>query len=77
MPRLHGAHGLEARVLDRKAVIASWRLGDGATLTIATNLDAAPVPLEQPSGRLIFASADLFPDALPGHCTAAFLDISA
>lgn len=77
MPRLHGARGLEARVLDRKAVMASWRLGDGTTLTIATNLDARPVPLAHPSGRLIFASVDLFPDALPGHCTAAFLDIAA
>jgi maltooligosyltrehalose trehalohydrolase len=74
MPRLHGARGLQARVLDRKAVIASWRLGDGSTLTIATNLDAKPVPMEPPSGRLIFASADLLPDALPGHCTAAFLE---
>lgn len=77
VPHLHGARGLEARVLDRKAVIASWRLGDGATLTIATNLDARPVPMEPPPGRLIFASADLFPDALGGHCTAAFLEAAA
>jgi len=77
MPRLDGARGLEARVLDRKAVIASWRLGDGATLTIATNFDAKSVPLSRPTGRLIFASADLLPDALPGHCTAAFLDIAS
>ena len=76
MPRLHGARGLKARVLDRKAVIASWRLGDGATLTIASNFDAKPVPLAHPTGTLIFASADLVPDALPGHCTAVFLDIT-
>jgi malto-oligosyltrehalose trehalohydrolase len=77
MPRLQDARGLEARALDRKAVIASWRLGDGATLTIATNFDAKSVPLTYPSGRLIFASSDLLPDALPGHCTAAFLDVAS
>lgn len=77
MPRLDGARGLGARVLDRKAVIASWQLGDGATLTIATNLDARPVPFEHPPGRTIFASGDVFPDALGGHCTAAFLTTAA
>jgi maltooligosyltrehalose trehalohydrolase len=74
VPHLEGARGLGARVLGRKAVIASWQLRDGATLTIATNLDAEPVPMEPPSGRLIFASAHLSPRTLPGHCTAAFLD---
>ncbi len=77
VPHLDGARGLGARVLGRKAVIASWRLRDGATLTIATNLDAKPVPVEPPSGRLIFASADPAPGTLPGHCTAVFLDRAA
>ncbi len=77
VPHLDGARGLGARVLDRKAVVASWRLRDGATLTVATNLDAKPVPMAPPSGRLIFASADLVPGTLPGHCTAAFLDRGA
>lgn len=77
MPRLRGVSSLGARVLGRKAVIASWRLGDGATLTVATNLDAKPVSMEPPSGHLIFASADVFPDALGGHCTAAFLETTA
>jgi maltooligosyltrehalose trehalohydrolase len=77
VPRLDGARGLGARVLGGKAVIASWRLRDGATLTIATNLDAEPVPMEPPSGRLIFASADLVRGTLGGHCTAVFLDRAA
>ena len=47
------------------------------TLTIATNLDAAPVPFEPPCGRLLFANIPLPPGTLPGHCTAAFLDSTA
>ena len=46
------------------------------TLTIATNLDAAPVPFDPPPGRLLFANTALPPGTLPGHCTAAFLDPS-
>ncbi len=50
--------------------------GNG-TLTIATNLDAAPVPFTPPPGRLLFANTALPPATLPGYCTAAFLDSPA
>ncbi len=45
-----------------------------STLTIATNLDAAPVAFDPPPGRLLFANATLPSGTLPGRCTAAFLD---
>ncbi|MGA3400459.1 MAG: malto-oligosyltrehalose trehalohydrolase [Acetobacteraceae bacterium] len=82
-PHLDGAHGLGARAIGPKAVLAQWALGGrlsrdagNVVLTIATNLDAAPVPLEPPAGRLLFANAAPQPGILPGHCTVAFLDPS-
>ena len=77
VPRLDGARGLGAQVLGRKAVVARWRLGDGATLTIASNLDSDPVPLPPQSGRRVFCSVDPPDAALPGCCTAAWLDGAA
>ncbi|MDR5761866.1 malto-oligosyltrehalose trehalohydrolase [Caballeronia sp. LZ035] len=54
-PRLKGAKALGAQVLGEKALIARWKLGDGQTLTVALNLDEAPVALgETPQGKLIF-----------------------
>ena len=47
---------------------------DEIILTLATNLDSAPVPFSPPPGRLLFANVPVAPDLLPGHCTAAFLD---
>jgi maltooligosyltrehalose trehalohydrolase len=49
VPRLKGAKAISAEALSEDAVIASWRLGDGATLTIATNLsaEAVQVPLRR------------------------------
>ncbi|MBV9510589.1 MAG: DUF3459 domain-containing protein, partial [Caulobacteraceae bacterium] len=42
-PRLLGARGLGAEAIGNKAVLARWRLGDGAVLTLAANLDETPV----------------------------------
>ena len=81
-PRLDGARVREAHVIGPKAVVATVNLSRctgevAATLTIATNLDAAPVPFSAPPGRLLFANAVLPQGTLPGHCTAAFLDDTA
>ncbi|MFC4276541.1 malto-oligosyltrehalose trehalohydrolase [Achromobacter aloeverae] len=38
VPRLQGAHALGAHVLGLRAVVAQWRMGDGATLTLYANL---------------------------------------
>ena len=76
MPRLDGAHALTAEAIGPKAVVARWRLGDGAVLTVATNLDTQAVTLDPPAGVLLFANTEMPPGLLPGHCTCAFLDMS-
>jgi maltooligosyltrehalose trehalohydrolase len=74
VPRLDGARALAAEVVGPKAVVARWRLGDGAVLTLASNLDGDPVPIDLPAGRVLFASTAMLPGRLPGHCTCAFID---
>ena len=59
VPRLDGAHALTAEAIGPKAVVARWRLGDGAVLTVATNLDAQAVTLDPPAGVLLFASTEM------------------
>jgi malto-oligosyltrehalose trehalohydrolase len=73
VPRLPGARAISAQAIGPKAVRATWDLS-GVTMTVAVNLDAQPVRLEQPSGRLLFANRELTQGTLPGHCTAAYLD---
>ncbi len=75
VPRLDGARSLTAEVLGPKAVVGHWRLGDGAILTLATNLDVDAVPMKLPTGRLLFACAEIPPGQLPPHCTCAFVDV--
>lgn len=45
IPRLAGSHTLAAEALGEGAVLARWRLGDGAELAIALNLGADAVAL--------------------------------
>ncbi len=54
VPRLHGAVGVAATPIGDKAVLAVWRLGDGARLTIATNLSDAPVRAGLPAPQPIY-----------------------
>ncbi len=55
IPRLRDAHGLEPKVLGDGAVVARWRMGDGAALTIALNLGKAAVIFPEPDGEALFA----------------------
>ena len=57
VPRLQGARALAALVAGPAAVVATWRMADGAILAIAINLGAEPAPCESPRGRLLFESA--------------------
>ncbi|MEJ0019843.1 MAG: malto-oligosyltrehalose trehalohydrolase [Acetobacteraceae bacterium] len=75
VPRLEGAGSLAAEVLGPKAVLARWRLGDGAVLTLASNLGADPVVCAFATGQPVFASVPAPPGELPGNCTIAFLDL--
>jgi malto-oligosyltrehalose trehalohydrolase len=73
IPRLDGTRSMAASVLGPKAVVGSWRLSDGAMLTLASNLDANPVALDTPAGRLVFSNREIDSGQLPGHCTCAFI----
>ena len=59
-PRLSDCRPQEARALksdgdgDADALLASWRLADDETLTIALNLSPDAVPFDAPSGRVVF-----------------------
>ena len=57
IPRLPGCRAIGATVLGEAAVMARWRMGDGAIHVIATNLGSVRVPLAAPGGRLLFESA--------------------
>lgn len=56
VPRIPGCRSTGAQAIGQTAVRAAWRMGDGAQLSIATNLGAEPVPLDPCSGALLFQS---------------------
>jgi hypothetical protein len=49
-------------------------MGDGAVLTVASNLAAEPRPIAVPRGQTLFATVAAPAGLLPGHCTCALLD---
>ena len=50
VPRLDGTRSLRPSVIGPKAVVARWRLGDGAILTMASNLGADTRVDDLPTG---------------------------
>ena len=56
IPRLPGTSSLGAQALGSHAVRASWRLGDGAVLTIAANFGDAAVPCAAGPGPILVTS---------------------
>jgi len=70
-PYLKGARALEAYALNEAAVLARWRLGNDAVLTIATNLGPEPVPADLPQAIPFWGEASA---QLPPHSTLAWLD---
>ena len=76
VPRLPGTSALSAAAVGASLVLASWRMGDGAVLTIASNLGATSLPCALPPGPpLISTPAPPAPssDALPGFSTSVWL----
>jgi maltooligosyltrehalose trehalohydrolase len=71
VPFLPGTICLGADPIGPKAVVARWRMGNGALLTIITNLHDEPVMSATPAGRLLFASGDTAP------MTVAYLERAA
>jgi len=55
VPRLDGAMGAGAQVLGPGAIQARWRMGDGATLTIAFNIGSESVSFAGPGTAPLFA----------------------
>jgi maltooligosyltrehalose trehalohydrolase len=79
IPRLQGAMAQGAKAVGEAAVLARWRMGDGAVLTIATNFGAGPAQVMAQGARILFesasgAAASLAAGTLPPHTTIALLD---
>ena len=55
-PRIPGCRSEGAEAIGPKAVVARWRMGDGAVLTIAINLDEAPVPIGPLAGEMLYGT---------------------
>jgi maltooligosyltrehalose trehalohydrolase len=68
VPRLPGARAINASAIGPAAVIARWRMGDRAVLTIACNLGRSEVRLAPASERLLFESAGGAATALRDGC---------
>ena len=82
VPRLKGARAIEASALGAAAVLASWRMGDGAILTIAANLGGEPARLDPPRARALFestsgAAARAQNGSLAARSTVVFLETAA
>ncbi|MBP0491291.1 malto-oligosyltrehalose trehalohydrolase [Roseomonas indoligenes] len=81
VPRLKGAMAEGAEAIGPAAVLARWRMGDGARLTIAVNFGAEPVAARASGARTIFEgnpgdAAALSGGTLPPRTTIALLDPS-
>ena len=85
VPRLAGSASAGVRIVGEAALAASWRLGDGALLTIWINFASAPAPSVSPGhppvvpGRLLAQSREgamqaLANGALPSATAIACLD---
>ena len=63
VPRLLGSRSAGASAVGPAAVVARWRLGDGALLTLACNLGEREASLaEHAFGQLLFESAAMSPN---------------
>ena len=79
IPRLPGTESDQTTILGKKAICASWRLGDGSRLRIDLNLSEHPVPVSPPEmGSTIIheyrASLSRDTGLLPGFSSRAVLD---
>jgi len=79
VPRLAGAKAVEAKAIGPAAVLARWRMNDGAVLTLAVNLGEAAAPVPAPAGRVLFESTASAPKSLqdgtlPPRTTVALLE---
>ena len=76
VPRIPGAVSIGAAALGTTGLRAAWRLGDGATLTIAANFGAEPIAVGALRGITLFATgaAEAGADTLPPRSAIATLE---
>jgi maltooligosyltrehalose trehalohydrolase len=74
VPRLGGATAISAEAIGPLAVLARWRLGDGTTWTLASNLGPQRCDLSRPAGQAIFGAPHA--DYLDPYTTLCFLESS-
>ncbi|GAA0530238.1 maltooligosyltrehalose trehalohydrolase [Rhizomicrobium palustre] len=72
IPRLKGSCCLDAVPLSDKAVISSWKLGDGYKLTIAANLSENEVEAVLPQTKPIYGEAE---NTIPPFSTVAWIEM--
>jgi len=75
VPRLRGMAGQSGQrhLIGEHAFSVSWRLGDGAGLTLVANFGAAIELPERPQGRLLYATAAPDRGRVPARSAAYFL----
>jgi maltooligosyltrehalose trehalohydrolase len=74
VPRLDGARSIAARVIAPAAVLASWRMADGAQLTIAANFGDGACSIDvDANARVIATTAPYVAGTLPGRATIVLL----
>ena len=75
VPGLEGARSAGAEVLGDKAVLARWRLGGDATLTLAVNLADTAVPLRHPpAGEAFYGAGSVSPGRLDANALVAWIE---
>jgi malto-oligosyltrehalose trehalohydrolase len=82
VPRLDGARSAGAVALGEAAILARWRMGDGAILTLAANLGGDAAQLDPPSGKMLFEGSDgtaasVLAGKLPARVTVALLELAS
>ncbi len=82
IPRIPGTVSLRARPLGANGVRASWRMGDGAVLTIASNFGADNLDIEACPGLVLYeprpgVAQAVSSGTLAPHATVAFLQAAA
>jgi len=73
MPHMEHARALSAVALDERSVRASWRLGNGAVLTIGANFGETTLPWSA-SGDILFATPHGTAVVLPPRGCVAILE---
>jgi maltooligosyltrehalose trehalohydrolase len=76
VPRLDGAYALDASAVGSAAVLARWRMGDGAVLTLASNFAADPAAIPAQPQRLLFSSCESAARAARAGCLEPYTTVA-